>query len=108
MVGTPYTGSMTTTQIPTEGERVEVPVLTGYKLVQNRPFECRSWSPDPVTGKYSSGCKCGECNGHTTVYEGTVERVIRWMDNSIEIIVACDDGETRRQTLVHPHGDVCF
>jgi hypothetical protein len=82
--------------IPNQGDRFSVSVLRGYRLVQNRPFECR-----PV-------CRCGECNGHTTVYDGTVERVIYWADNSIEVMVRCDDGELRYRRLVGPHGDVCF
>ena len=91
------------------GDRLDVPVLRGYKLVQERPFECRGWSPHPVTGVYGGGCKCGNnCHGETTVYPGTVEKVIYWADNSREAIVACDDGETRSVMLVHAHGDVCY
>lgn len=78
------------------GERVDVPVLSGYKLVQERPYDCRF------------GCTCERgCNGTTTIYPGTVERVIYWADNSTEAVVACDDGETRRLMLAYPSGDVC-
>lgn len=95
--------------IPKEGDRVTVPVLTGYKLTQERPFECRGWSRHPETGEYGGGCKCGEnCDGATTLHEGTVERVIYWADNSIESTVLCDDGERRTLHHVAPHGDVCF
>lgn len=95
-----------TRTIPAEGSRTVVPVLSGYTLVQNRPMACRTWSPR-ADGRYSSGCKCGTCDGSTTRYPGTVEKVIHYADNSIEMEVACDDGQTRRVMLVAPHGDVC-
>lgn len=79
----------------TEGQRVEVPVLSGYRLVQERPFDCR----------YS--CKCGKCNGSTTCYPGVVSKIIYWADNSTEAVVKCDDGQERRMMLRAPHGDVC-
>lgn len=86
---------MTATTYPTKGDRVVVPVLSGYKLVQNRPFDCR----------YS--CHCGTCNGSTTEYPGTVDNVIYWADNSVEAEVRCDDGEMRLLRLKPPSGDVC-
>ena len=93
---------------PKEGDRYDVSVLTGYKLHQERPGLCNQWAPHPDTGRYTSGCKCGKCNGVTTVHPGTVERLIYWADNSREAIVKCDDGETRRVMLAPPSGDICF
>lgn len=78
------------------GSRTEVHELQGYKLVQNRPFACR-----PV-------CRCGECNGRSVTYPGTVVQTWYYADNSIETEVRCDDGVTRYIRHVAPHGDLCF
>lgn len=86
---------MTATML-VEGERTTVSERVGYKLAQNRPYSCRYL------------CECGECDGVVTEYEGTVEKMIYWMDNSVEAVVRCDDGETRSKMLRHPSGDVCF
>lgn len=74
------------------GTEVTYSRTTGSKMIQNRPFECR-----PM-------CQCGTCNGVTTHHTSTVESVIPYMDNSIEVKLA--DGHTHM--LVAPHGDVCF
>lgn len=76
----------------TKGTEVTYSRTTGSKMIQNRPFECR-----PM-------CQCGTCNGVTTHHTSTVESVISYMDNSIEVKLA--DGHTHM--LVAPHGDVCF
>lgn len=76
----------------TKGTEVAYSKLVGYKMIQNRPFECR-----PT-------CKCGTCNGVTTHHTSTVESVISYMDNSVEVKLA--DGHNHM--LVVPHGDVCF
>lgn len=76
----------------TEGTEVAYSKLVGYKMIQNRPFECR-----PI-------CKCGTCNGTTTKHTSTVKRVQNYMDNSVEVKLA--DGHNHM--LVAPHGDVCF
>lgn len=78
---------------PAEGDRYVVGVLTGYQLVQNRPHAHRD-------------CPCGD--GVTTYLEGTVTRVVAYMDNSVEATVTADDGTTHRVTIVAPHGDACF
>jgi hypothetical protein len=99
--------------LPKEGDRITVSKLTGYKLVQNRPMECRTWRPSSLPenkGKYTSSCEgaCGgNCNGVTTYHEGTVEKVIFWADNSIEAQVRLDDGTIHTKQYVAPHGDVC-
>jgi len=81
--------------IPTKGDRHTVNIRTGYRLAQNRPHDCRHV------------CVCGDCNGHTSAHPGTVERVIPYADNSVEINVRCDDGRVRRAMVVAPHGDRC-
>lgn len=78
------------------GDRFTVEVRSGYRLVQDRPYECH----------YQ--CMCGECNGHIARYPGVVTRVIAWADNSIDAEVACDDGQTRTAQIDGPHGDVSF
>lgn len=94
------------------GDRVVVSELVGYVLEQNRPFCCRTWRPSTRNpGKYTSACEgdCGgNCNGTTHFYPGTVTRIINWMDNSVEAVVACDDGKERRLDLAAPSGDACF
>ena len=86
----------TTTRDPQTGDRFTVRVLSGYRLWQERPFECRP------------ACVCGTCNGTTTEYPGMVDRVIYWADNSREAVVRCDDGKVRREMLAPPSGDACF
>jgi hypothetical protein len=86
---------MTARALPAKGDRVVVVEYPGYKLHQNRPFECQ-----PT-------CTCGGCNGTYTEYPGTVRETIYWADNSIESTVACDDGETRILRHKAPSGDVC-
>lgn len=85
-----------TQHIPAKGDRVDVHELHGYKLVQDRPFDCRP------------SCKCGKCNGQSTTHEGTVEKVYYYADNSVEAEVLCDDGKYRVLHLVAPHGDACY
>jgi hypothetical protein len=82
-------------QLPAAGDRVMVPVLTGYRMVQDRPRECYY------------RCVCGDCYGHTVEYPGIVEKVIHYADNSIESEVMCDDGKRRRLIHAAPHGDPC-
>jgi hypothetical protein len=84
------------TAIPQKGDRVEVEVLTGYRLHQERPFACRP------------ACTCGSCYGTTTVYPGTVTNMLYYADNSIESEVLCDDGQTRTMRHKPPSGDVCY
>lgn len=95
---------------PEIGSRITVTLLEGYKLVQDRPFDCRGWSRDPrfEDGRYSGGCKCGTCNGTKREVEGTVDKTVYWMDNSIETFVDLDEGG--RHIIRHkaPSGDVCF
>lgn len=92
-----------------EGDEIEVSVTVGYRLVQNRPYPCGTWAPDPNKGgAYSSGCKCGSCDGKTVVHKGIVEKVIYWADNSIDAEVRCEDGWLRVKHLAPPSGDVCF
>lgn len=84
---------------PRKGDRVDVPVLIGYRLEQERPFACR-WT-----------CRCfgpATCHGLTVHYPGTVSELIYWADNSREARVLCDDGRTRTLHLAPPSGDVCF
>ena len=101
-----------TQTIPSEGDRYTVSKLHGYKLSQERPFTCRGWRPSKLhPGQYTGDCEgeCGgNCNGTTTYHEGTVERVIYWADNSIDVEVRGDDGEMYRTQMVAPHGDRCF
>lgn len=92
-------GVVTDTTLPAHainGGRIVVSQLEGYKLVQNRPLDCRH------------SCTCGECYGRKVAYPGTVVRTIHWADNSVETEVACDDGKTRMIQHVGPHGDLCF
>lgn len=79
-----------------KGERLVVTRRLGYKLHQERPFNCRM------------GCECGTCDGTLHEYPGTVEQIIYYADNSIEAYVMCDDGERRMQRLSNPSGDVCY
>jgi hypothetical protein len=95
------------TPIPAEGDRIQVPVLRGYTLEQDRPMACRTYG-QYANGSYGWGCKCGECHGNTILYPGTVERVVYYADNSTEVEVLCDDGTRRITQPVPPHGDVCF
>jgi hypothetical protein len=91
------------------GDRVIASVLTGYKLVQERPFTCRGWHPDPRNpGAYTGDCVCGQCDGVTTFHPGTVTHRTYWADNSIEITIAGDDGQTRRHMQKAPSGDACY
>jgi hypothetical protein len=97
------------TTIPKVGERFTVRRLTGYKLHQERPLDCRGWRPSKLNpGQYTGDCECGRCNGVTTEHPGTVEDVVYWMDNSIDIQVRGDDGELYLHEMVAPHGDLCF
>ena len=96
------------TPLPKQGDRVTISQLVGYRLVQERPFECRGWALDPRSGRYSGSCKCGECDGHTVTHSGTVEAIIYWADNSIEGTILCDDGVRRIERYAPPSGDVCF
>jgi hypothetical protein len=82
-------------KIPAKGERVSVPVLTGYRVYQDRPFVCRP------------SCSCGNCNGRSENFWGYVDDVIYYADNSIEARVICDDGQTRTLRLAAPSGDTC-
>ena len=82
-------------EIPAKGDPYTIETLPGYTLVQDRPFECRP------------ACSCGKCNGTPTNYPGIVTGVIYFADNSVEIDVACEDGETRRTMVKAPSGDVC-
>ena len=86
------------TRIPEVGDRVSVEEVRGYKLIQERPFDCRGRE-----------CKCGKaCHGTWTTYPGVVEQVYYYADNSIEASVMCDDGQRRVLRLVAPHGDLCY
>jgi hypothetical protein len=81
---------------PQKGERVVVHELTGYRLHQERPLDCRL------------GCVCGQCNGKTIDYPGVVTTIINWMDNSREAQVLCDDGRQRIIRLARPSGDASY
>jgi hypothetical protein len=78
-----------------EGDRVGIRVRTGYRLVQDRPTDCR-W-----------GCRCGECDGSVRILAGTVERIVWYADNSTEAVVLLDEGGRHNVTVVSAHGDVC-
>jgi hypothetical protein len=91
-----------------KGDRVIITELHGYRLVQERPFDCRGWSKDPRTGEYHGGCKCGTCDGETVYYPGTVWQRIYWADNSIDLGVRCDDGQLRTHQLTPPSGDASY
>ena len=87
---------MSTTQaFPSKGQRYTVHILTGYRTYSSRPLDCRM------------ACQCGACNGVSTRKEGTVEDVVYYADNSVEVRVRTDDGDIVREMLVAPHGDVC-
>ena len=86
---------MSSTTIPSKGDRVSVFEQQGYTLHQHRPGDCRGC------------CKCGECEGHSVEFPGTVDEVVYWADNSIEAMVACDDGQRRILRLSAPSGDPC-
>jgi hypothetical protein len=91
-----------------EGARVVVAVNRGYRLCQDRPFACR----------YS--CKCGACDGTTTLHEGTSRGVAYYADNSIEALIVLDDEELVTGAAVWPEagrhivrfrapsGDACY
>lgn len=86
-------------EIPEIGDPFTIEERSGYKLWQRRPFECRR-----------GGCKCeaDPCNGTVTEYPGEVVDRTFWGDNSVDVIVLCEDGEKRRAQVVPPHGDLCF
>lgn len=91
-----------------EGADVLVSELTGYKLEQHRPMDCRGYGLDTRTGEYTYGCKCGKCGGVTRLHWGRVERVVYWADNSIEAFVKIKGRDERKiVTLTAAHGDVC-
>ena len=70
-----------------KGDRININHTPGYVLVQSRPYKCR-----PV-------CTCGDCNGRSVNYPGTVEGIIRYGDGAIDAEVLCDDGVTRRKEI---------
>lgn len=78
---------------PRKGEAWVVSELSGYKLVQDRPYG-------------HSECPCH--NGRTAYTEGTVQSLTYWADNSVDVIVALPGGRTVTDQLVPPHGDACF
>jgi hypothetical protein len=81
---------------PKVGDTYSFTTLKGYKMYQDRPYDCR----------YS--CVCGTCNGVTIEHTGVVTEVIYWADNSIDLRVLCADGQTRKTQFDGPHGDLCF
>jgi hypothetical protein len=83
------------TTIPKTGDPFVITRRPGYKLIQNRPFDCR----------YS--CRCGACNGVLTEHHGIVERVVYYADNSIEAEVRMADGTIMIDMVKSPSGDIC-
>ncbi len=81
-----------TNTIPAAGDPWTFTSHHGYRLVQERPYECRRL------------CRCGECNGTTVSSVETVTEVIRWADNAIEVV----GHKGSRCEIVAPHGDACF
>ena len=53
-------------------------------------------------------CVCGACNGTVTERTLFVQQVIRWADNSVEVTATDFRGHVWRDTLVYPHGDICY
>jgi hypothetical protein len=105
---------MTTATISTPaGTRVQVEILTGYVLHQYRPYECKTWLPDPANpGHYSARCKCGKCDGQTLTVAGTYQGTTHYADNSVAGTVALDEPlpNGRRYHVVEfvgAHGDCC-
>jgi len=39
---------------------------------------------------------------------GTVTGIIAWADNSTDVEILTDDGDTVREQVMYPHGDACF
>lgn len=80
------------TSIPKPGDRWIVSHSEGHLLIQDRPLAHR---------------ECGCHTGTTTYLVGEVQRVIWWMDNSIEVQVLGEDGQTYLDQLKAPSGDAC-
>ncbi len=76
---------------PAAGQLHKFSTLSGYRLVQDRPFNCRP------------ACTCGECNGRSTTTTEEVREVIFWADNSVEVVSVT--GRVAR--LRAPYGDAC-
>ena len=88
---------MTLTLLPSIGDPYTIVRTPGYKLVQDRPFDCRN-----------GRCQCGKCDGVRVECEGTVDRVVHYADNSIEVEVRMPDGRVMTDMVKAPSGDVCF
>lgn len=96
-----------------KGTHVAVDIHTGYVLHQHRPYECKTWLPDPDRkGHYATRCRCGKCDGITTQMTGTYEGTTYWAENSIEGQVLLDEPvDGRAYHTVHfaaPSGDRCY
>lgn len=78
------------------GTFVTVSTLSGYKMYQDRRFECRH------------GCKCDEhCDGIKGSYEAFVIGRVFWADNSDDLKLLLLDGTERSIETRAPNGDAC-
>ena len=82
-------------QVPAVGDVTTFTEYTKYTPIQYRPVPCRAGL-----------CVCGECSAKVE-HTGTVEDVLKFADNSVEVNVRCADGKLRRRMVVAPNGDVC-
>ncbi len=73
---------------PLIGDVIEWQETRGYKLVQNRPYECRM------------SCTCGECHGRTVTQSGTVVDVASYSD-AVEGTVVDESGTAHRVHFSH-------
>lgn len=79
--------------IPGVGELFTYMKTDGAVHYNNRKRECKL------------SCSCGgSCDGVTTSHTEEIVKVIRWMDNSVELIMKSGHAIT----VVAPHGDACF
>lgn len=87
---------MNTTTIPAVGDPHTFTERINSRPYERRPFDCRV------------RCVCGTCDGTLTEITLPVQEVICWADNSIEVTATDSSGHIWRDTLVHPHGDICY
>lgn len=87
---------MPTTTIPAVGDPHTFTERTDYRPYDRRRMDCRSQ------------CTCGTCDGTVTEVTLFVQQVIRWADNSVEVTATDFRGHVWRDTLVYPHGDICY
>lgn len=89
--------STTRNAVPAVGDLHTFSSLSGYRPIQNRPFDCRH-----------AICSCGSCNGVRTEITLAVERVIHWADNSTEVEATDSTGRVWRELVAAPSGDACY